>query len=74
MNGTLVFSHGGPNPYAPGRQYIELLQEGPDCFTVRYGALLARGLSYAQAARELGGFLMHNCACAGLIESDSGDN
>lgn len=73
-NESIVFHTGGPNPYAPGRQYIELLQTGRDRFAVRYGAMKRSGLSYEQAAAELGACIMHNCACAGLIKSDSEDN
>lgn len=47
---------------------ITLHQNGSDSFRVSYGAQVSRGLSYADAARELGESIMHALACEGRIE------
>lgn len=48
---------------------IELRQQGRDRFSVRYGLQLKTGLSYGQAARELGMCIMHMQACEGLLDN-----
>ena len=70
MNGTLVFSHGGLCPYT-GKHWIELRQTDSDTFTVTYGCQERAGLSYVQAARELGECIVHNLVCNGNIETNS---
>lgn len=66
------FATGGPNPFtgAPrGSSLIELRQQGRDRFSVRYGLQLKTGLSYADAAAELGACIMHSLACDGLLDN-----
>lgn len=65
------FAMGGANPFegAKSAQIIELQQTGFDRFTVVYGLQVKTGLSYAQAATELGGCIMHMQACEGQLDN-----
>lgn len=66
------FTHGGPNKMkgAPrGSQWIELKQHGRNKFSVRYGLQLKTGLTYSEAARELGACLMHDAACESKLDN-----
>lgn len=65
--GKLCFAFGGPNPYVPDHQWIELRQQGADRFSVRYGGALATDLYYEAAAKDLGASIMHSAACDRLI-------
>lgn len=40
-------------------------------FTVSYGQQVNADLPYSMAARILGSFIMHDAACAGLLEVDT---
>lgn len=42
--------------------------EGFTDYTVQYGKQVTSGLTYADAARELGECIMHSLACASLID------
>lgn len=46
-----------------------LYQTGFDKFAVRYGLQLKEGLSYAEAAAELGACIMHALACEGRLDN-----
>lgn len=48
---------------------ITLHQNGRDSFRVAYGAQVSRGLSYENAARELGESIMHALACESKINT-----
>ncbi len=48
---------------------IELLQQGKDRFTVRYGKQVKKELNYAEAAAEYGACIMHALACDGLLDN-----
>lgn len=65
------FACGGPNPFtgAKASQLIELQQTGFDRFTVVYGLQVRVGLSYSQAASELGACVMHMQACEGHLDN-----
>ena len=68
----MCFHAGGNNPFssAPnGAQLIELRQQGHDRFSVRYGPQLRIGLTYSDAATELGAAIMHNAACNGELDN-----
>jgi hypothetical protein len=49
---------------------IKLIQTGIDSFTVVYGQQVTKGLSYVEAAKELGCCIMHGATCQGKIESN----
>jgi hypothetical protein len=49
---------------------ISVIQTGKDSFTVQYGKQVKRGLSYAEAAKELGQSIFHALACDGKIETN----
>lgn len=69
---VLCFSTGGANPFhaAPrGSQTIELRQHGRDNFSVRYGLQNKTGLTYGEAAKELGAYIMHLQACNGKLDN-----
>lgn len=48
---------------------IRLTQTGIDRFTVTYGLQVKKGLSYTEAALELGACLMHAAACDGVLDN-----
>lgn len=50
---------------------ITLIQRGEDVFSVIYGKQRENGLSYAEAAKELGQCIMHALACEGKLENES---
>ncbi len=50
---------------------IQLLQEGPNDFTVVYGSSVRDGLTYNEAALEYGAVIMHALACRGLLNSNT---
>lgn len=52
---------------------IELYQTGDDSFTTRYGLQIKNGLSYSQAAADLGANIMHALTLDGKILSDEQD-
>jgi len=56
--GVKVWSDGGP------RFGVSLYQQGPDRFTVIYGFQYRDGLTFEDAARELGGCVMHAAECS----------
>ena len=62
-----VFSMSGPNKYAPFADWIEVRQQGRDRFSVRYGAQVDEGLTYADACAKLGEAIMHDATCEGKI-------
>lgn len=50
---------------------IKLLQITKDSFCVTYGKQISVGLTYSQAAQELGECIMHALACEGkLLQKD----
>lgn len=51
---------------------VEISQQSVNRFTVTYGKHVRKGLSYAQAAQELGACLLHSACCAGTFDSPSG--
>lgn len=56
---------------------VRLIQTGADRFRVEYGQQVRRGLTYGEAARELGSAIMHALACDGKIvspEEPAGDS
>lgn len=48
---------------------VTLYQTGRDRFTVVYGKQVKKGLTYADAASELGACLMHQAACDGVLDN-----
>ena len=48
---------------------ILLTQQGRDNFTVTYGSTHTTGLTYAEAAKELGSCLMHQAACDDKLDA-----
>lgn len=56
----------------PDQCAVELLQTpaGRRRFQVRYGAVLRKDLTYAEAAKEYGECVMHALSCAGLVHTD----
>lgn len=70
-NNQVCFATGGPNPYAgaSAAQLIELQQKGLDNFTVVYGLQVKPGLTYGQAAKELGAAIMHMQSCNGWLDN-----
>lgn len=69
---SLCFATGGNNPFndAPkGSHMIELRQQGRNRFSVRYGLQLHAGLTYSEAAADLGSCIMHMQACDGLLDN-----
>lgn len=48
---------------------VALRQQGKR-FTVEYGNHARTGLSYAEAAEELGECIMHSLACAGKLDNE----
>lgn len=59
---TIILSH-----QCPGQHVVRLLQTGVGRFAVEYGKHYRNGMTYAQAAKELGECIMHAATCAGLI-------
>lgn len=53
--------------YENGAFPIELRQKKADNFTVIYGLQVKQGLSYNQAASELGSCIMHALACDDML-------
>jgi hypothetical protein len=54
----------------PGLAFpIQLLQAGPDDFTVIYGKQVRTHLTYARAAHEYGEAIMHALACDGKLDN-----
>jgi hypothetical protein len=53
---------------------ITLEQLRPDCFRVSYGLQVRSGLTYAQAAMELGSVVMHLLACEGRLDNRTADD
>ncbi len=52
-----------------GHQYaVSIKQTSKKRYTVTYGLQVRTGLSYSEAAKELGLCLMHSMACESLIE------
>ena len=48
------------------------LEQSPDRkFRVSYGMQVKSGLSYSQAAMELGACLMHSAACEGDLDNNT---
>lgn len=50
-----------------GRYVLALDVRGADDFSVCYGLQVKHGLSYSEAATELGACLMHALACEGKL-------
>lgn len=48
---------------------VTLSQSARKLFTVEYGAQIKRGLTYSEAAHELGACLMHAMACNGDLDN-----
>ena len=48
---------------------IALTQQGIDRFTVTYWKQIKAGLTYGQAATELGACIMHAVACGGKLDN-----
>ncbi len=48
---------------------IRLFQTGKNKFTVEYGKQVDSGLSYSQAAMELGRSIMHALACDSKLDN-----
>lgn len=48
---------------------VKLYQTGIDCFTVTYGKQVKSGLTYNDAACELGDCIMHALACNGKLDN-----
>lgn len=48
---------------------IKLTQQGIDRFTVIYGKQTRKGMTYTQAAQELGACIMHALACDGKLDN-----
>jgi len=48
---------------------VSLIQTGRDRFTVTYGKQVKAGLTYGEAANELGGCIMHALACESKLDS-----
>lgn len=48
---------------------VQLLQSGKDNFSVTYGKQIKHGLTYANAASELGAAIMHALACDGKLDN-----
>ena len=48
---------------------IQLIQNGVDRFTVKYGAQVDSDLTYAQAAAKYGEAVMHALACEGKLDN-----
>lgn len=72
----LCWHNGRPNFFAdaPADSYlIELRQRGPDDFAVRYGLQWRDGLTYEQAATELGACIMHCAALDGTLDNSGPD-
>lgn len=71
MKPKTVFTTGGANPYdgATTADLITLTQSGRDNFAVTYGLQVKARLTYAEAAKELGACIMHDCACDGLLDN-----
>ena len=70
-NNQVCFAIGGRNTFAgaSAAQLIELQQKGFDKFTVVYGLQVKSGLTYAQAANELGAAIMHMQSCNGWLDN-----
>ena len=49
---------------------IELIQTSDTAFTVNYGLEKHTGLTYEQAAKELGEAIMHASACEGVLQME----
>lgn len=49
---------------------ISLAQQGPNLFTVTYGKQVHYGLTYREAAVEIGECIMHSLACEGLVDAN----
>ena len=47
---------------------VTLHQSGRDAFRVTYGLQIRDGLTYGQAANELGMCLLHGLACEGKVK------
>lgn len=67
-----VFGYGGENPFL-GAKSEDLIQVDQSdgrgkLFTVTYGLQRKEGLTYAQAAKELGECIFHLEACNGKID------
>ena len=54
-----------------GAHDIALDQQGKDRFRVTYGVQVKEGLTYAEAAKELGVCIMHALACDGRLDNRS---
>lgn len=52
---------------------VKLQQTSKNRFTVVYFKQVKKGLTYSQAARELGCCLMHQAACDGLLDNSGAD-
>ena len=52
-----------------GAPDIALDQQGKDRFRVTYGQQVKAGLTYSQAATELGACIMHALACDGRLDN-----
>lgn len=48
---------------------IQLIQQGKDRFTVKYGLSEKKDLDYSKAAKELGACLMHHLACENKLDN-----
>jgi hypothetical protein len=69
VNRTLTLCHETPGLAFP----IQLLQAGPDDFTVIYGKQVRTGLTYARAASEYGEAIFHALACDGKLDNSKGE-
>jgi len=49
---------------------VQLHQTGKNKFTVIYGKQVESGLSYSNAATELGRSIMHALACGGKLDNE----
>lgn len=62
---TIILSH-----QCPGQHVVRLLQTVNGKFAVEYGKHYRNGMSYGQAAKELGECIMHAACCASLIRGN----
>ena len=65
---------GGPYARISLEQSTEARKIAADeSFRVTYGMQVKDGLSYADAARELGECTMHRAACDGMLDNETGE-
>jgi len=59
--------------FLDGAWPVKLEQFANGKFRVTYGLQVNSGLSYSQAAMELGACLMHSAACEGDLDNNTGE-